>query len=37
MKKTILIVSLFLAAVSLNAFGDGHLAEEQQWTPVVGQ
>ena len=29
MKKTILIVSLFLAAVSLNAFGDGHLAEEQ--------
>ena len=29
MKKTILIVSLFLAAVSLNALGDGHLTEEQ--------
>ena len=29
MKKTILIVNLILAAVSLNAFGNGHLAEEQ--------
>ncbi|MDB9804781.1 hypothetical protein OAC12_01415 [Porticoccaceae bacterium] len=29
MKNTILIVSIFLAAVSLNVLGDGHLSEEQ--------
>ncbi|HIG67396.1 MAG TPA: hypothetical protein EYQ44_06215 [Porticoccaceae bacterium] len=29
MKKTILIIGLFLAAVSSNVLGDGHLAEEQ--------